>query len=63
MDNIIQAKVSIKASPSLGNNVAISLIIEDNHISDNALTQYAQLLYGNITTHNEFIYDAGFEKS
>jgi hypothetical protein len=63
MDNIIQAKVSIKASPSLGNNVAISLIIEDNHISYNALTQYAQLLYGNITTHNEFIYDAVFEKS
>ena len=63
MDNIIQAKVGIEAGQTLAGNVIMSLIIEDNHITDEALTQFAQLLQGNKTTRNKFSYDAVFEKA
>lgn len=60
-DNIIQAKASVGAQDVKTENLLISLVIEDNGISTEALTQFAQILQGNRTTRTDFVYNAVFE--
>jgi hypothetical protein len=60
-EDIFQARVGTGEPYRRTENLAISLRIEDNGVSLEALNQFAEMLDGNQTTRSDFQYDAIFE--